>query len=67
MTDTNSRQKTLTTTERDFVLALSKIYQVYGPDLDAFFSDVEKRLNLARSDNDRSGSQGDLCRSTKQG
>jgi len=48
MSSTNATKDTRT--DKDFQLALRRIYEVYGPNLDAFFSDVQKKLNLERTD-----------------
>jgi hypothetical protein len=38
-----------TRAEEDLAQALHRIHQVYGSDLNAFFSDVQRRLGIERS------------------
>jgi len=50
MANANLREKRRMTPDEQFEDALRRIYRVYGPDLSAFFSDVQHRLNLERSE-----------------
>jgi hypothetical protein len=66
MTETNRKNQTLTTSDKNLGQALQKIYQVYGPNLPAFFSDVQRKLNQERCEDLRGSVQAERNVTTKR-
>jgi hypothetical protein len=50
MPDSKCRTFGINPDEKNLDEAIRRIYQVYGPDLDAFFRDVQDQLKLERAE-----------------